>query len=346
LKIIIAILIFGFIILFHEFGHFLFAKKFGVKVNEFCLGFGPRLVGFKKGDTDYCLRLLPFGGACVMEGESEDTDDERSFLKKPLWQRAIIVAGGPLFNFLLAFVLSVIMIGAMGVELPVVSEVMDGYPAQEAGLQAGDRITKLGSYHVHIYNEIVVYNFFHSGETTEVTYVRDGQSHTTTLVPKLDSESGRYLIGIVGSGERTRLNPFVTLGYSFFELKYQIYIAAESIGMLLTGQVGVQDMSGPVGIVKTIGDTYQQSLSSGALYVVMNLISITILLSANLGVMNLLPFPALDGGRLLIYLIEAITRKKVPEKVEAALNGVGFVLLMVLMVVVMGSDISKIVKGQ
>ncbi len=346
MKIIIAILIFGFIILFHEFGHFLFAKKFGVKVNEFCLGFGPRLVGFKKGDTDYCLRLLPFGGACVMEGESEDTDDERSFLKKPLWQRAIIVAGGPLFNFLLAYILSVVMIGTMGVELPVVSEVMEGYPAEEAGLEAGDRITKLGGYNVHIYNEIVVYNFFHAGEDTEVTYVRDGERHTTTLVPQLDSESGRYLIGIIGSGERTRLNPFVTLGYSFFELKYQIYIAAESIGMLLTGQVGVQDMSGPVGIVKTIGDTYQQSLSSGALYVVMNLISITILLSANLGVMNLLPFPALDGGRLLIYLIEAITRKKVPEKVEAALNGVGFVLLMVLMVVVMGSDISKIVKGQ
>ncbi|MEE3480392.1 MAG: M50 family metallopeptidase [Lachnospiraceae bacterium] len=346
MKIIIAILIFGFIILFHEFGHFLFAKKFGVKVNEFCLGFGPRLIGFKKGDTDYCLRLLPFGGACVMEGESEDTDDERSFLKKSLWQRAIIVAGGPLFNFLLAFILSVIMIGTMGVELPMVSKVMEGYPAEEAGLQAGDRITKLGSYNVHFYNEIVAYNFFHTGETTEVTYERDGQTYKTTLVPKLDEDSGRYLIGIYGSGERTRLNPAVTLGYSFYELKYQIYIALKSVGMLITGKVGVQDMSGPVGIVKTIGDTYQQSLASGVLYVVMNLISITILLSANLGVMNLLPFPALDGGRLLIYIIEAITRKKVPEKVEAALNGVGFVLLMVLMVLVMGSDISKIVKGQ
>ena len=343
MSIVIAILIFAAIILFHEFGHFIVAKKCDVKVNEFCLGFGPKIVGFKKGETEYILRLLPLGGACVMEGEEEDTDDDRSFQKKPLWQKALIVAAGPLFNFLLAYILSVIMIGVMGFDAPQVSKVMPDYPAEEAGLQAGDEIKAVGNYRVYFFNEVSLYLYFHSSQDIKVTYVRDGKEYQTVMTPQYDEESGRYLFGIYGPVGYKKVNVLGALGYGAAEVRYQIYTAMESVKFLFTGRVKLKDMAGPVGIVKSIGDTYTESVSSGALYVVMNLFGMTILLSANLGVMNLIPIPALDGGRLLFFLIEAITRKKIPQKVEAYVNFAGFAALMALMLVIMVSDIYKIV---
>ena len=346
MTIVIAILVFGFIIFFHEFGHFIVAKRCGVKVNEFCLGFGPRLIGFKKGETDYCLRLLPLGGACVMEGEEEDTDDERSFLKKPIWKRALIIAAGPLFNFLLAFILAAIMLGTMGISEPVVSNVMEGYPAEEAGLQEGDRIKALNNYDVHFYKEVTAFNFFNKGKPVEVTYIRDGKEYKTTLIPKFSEEDQKYLLGVTGPAENKKLNFFEAIGNAFYELRYQITVTFKSLGMLITGQVGIKDMSGPVGIVKVIGDTVKNSMPDGALYVVMNLFNITVLLSANLGVMNLIPIPALDGGRLLFLLIEGVSRKKVSRKVEGYVNGAGFIALMALMVVVLISDVAKIATGQ
>ena len=346
MTIVIAILVFGFIIFFHELGHFIVAKRCGVKVNEFCLGFGPRLIGIKRGETDYCLRLLPLGGACVMEGEEEDTDDERSFLKRPIWQRALIIAAGPLFNFLLAFILAAIMIGTMGISEPVISHVTEDFPAEEAGLKEGDRIISLNNYDVHFYKEVTAFNFFNKDKPVEVTYLRDGQKYTTTIIPKYSEEDQRYILGVTGPEKRKKLNFIETIGNAFYELRYQITVTFKSLGMLVTGQVGIKDMSGPVGIVKVIGDTVKDSMPDGALYVVMNLFNITVLLSANLGVMNLIPIPALDGGRLLFILIEAISRKKVPRKVEAIVNGAGFIALMALMVVVMISDVVKVATGQ
>ena len=346
MRIVIAILVFGFIIFFHELGHFIVAKRCGVKVNEFCLGFGPRLIGFKRGETDYCLRLLPLGGACVMEGEEEDTDDDRSFLKRPIWKRALIVAAGPLFNFLLAFILAVIMLSTMGISEPVVSTVTEGYPAEEAGIQEGDRIIALNNYDVHFYKEVTSFNFFNKGKPVEVTYLRDGQEYKTTLIPQYSEEDQRYLLGVTGPKERTKINFIEAIGNAFYELRYQITVTFKSLGMLITGQVGIKDMSGPVGIVKVIGDTVKDSMPDGALYVVMNLMNITVLLSANLGVMNLIPIPALDGGRLLFLLIEALSRKKVPRKVEGYVNAAGFIALMALMVVVMISDVVKLATGQ
>ena len=234
------------------------------------------------------------------------------------------------------------MLGIMGVNTPVVSKVMDNYPAQEAGITAGDTIVSLDHYQVHFYNEISIYTFFHKGQTIHVTYERNAKEYTTALTPKFDKVTNRYYFGFTGVATQEHLSILKTLEYSFYELKYQVYVALQGLKMLVTGQLGVTDMSGPVGIVKTIGDTYDQSLTSGILYVVMNMINITILLSANLGVMNLIPIPALDGGRLLFFLIEAITKRKVSEEIEGKINFIGFALLMVLMVVVMFSDFYKI----
>lgn len=342
MSIIIAIIIFSFIIIFHELGHFSVAKKCGVKVNEFCLGLGPTIFHFKKGETVYSLKLLPFGGACMMEGEDSASSDGRAFNNKSVWQRFAIVAAGPVFNFIMAYVLSLILIGSIGYDAPVITGVMEGYSAEKQGLQAGDTIVSLNNYRVHFYQEVGVYSFFHPGEDMDVTYERDGVRKTVTISPTYNKEEGRYLLGILGNYEREKGSVIDTLKYGFYEMKYQIYATFQSLKMLFTGKLSVNDMSGPVGIVKTIGDTYDESLSSGAFYVLMNMLNIAILLSANLGVMNLLPFPALDGGRLVFFIIEAIRGKKINEEIEGRVHLIGIALLMVLMVVIMFNDIRKL----
>ena len=345
MKIIVALIIFSLIIIFHELGHFLFAKKCGVRVNEFSLGLGPTICSIQGKETKFSLKLLPFGGACMMEGEDSESDDDRAFNKKTVWQRFQIVFAGPFFNFIMAFVLSVIFIGCVGYDAPVLSDVMPGYSAEAAGLKAGDEIVALNNYHVHFYQEISIYTFFHTGENINVTYKRGDEKHTALLIPRLDEESGRYLLGIIGSYERTKGNAFTTIAYGFYEIKYQIYVTFKSLGQLITGRLGANELSGPVGIVSTIGDVYEESAADGVFYVVMNMISIAILLSANLGVMNLLPLPALDGGRLLIFIVEAIRRKKMNEELEGKIHFVGFMLLMLLMVFVMYNDIAKLISG-
>ena len=343
IKYIIAILLFSAIILFHELGHFLLAKANGIRVNEFSLGLGPTIVGFTKGETKYSIKLLPFGGACRMEGEDSQSDDDRSFQKKSVWARISVVAAGPVFNFIMAFVLAVIILGNIGISKPVVAQVEDGYGAQAAGLQAGDEIVKMNHKHIHFFKEISMYTLFHEGETVEVTYERNGERGTVQVQPTYDEEQGRYRYGIYGSGEYTKVGPLKTLQYSAYEVKYWIQYTVGSLKMLLTRQVSVNDLSGPVGIVKTIGDTYDMSKSDGAFYVWMNLLNLALLLSANLGVMNLLPIPALDGGRLVFLVIEAIRGKRVSEDKEGMVHFIGLMCLFGLMILIMFNDFRKLI---
>lgn len=342
MNIIIAIILFSLIILFHELGHFLLAKINGVQVNEFCLGLGPTIIGFHKGETFYSLKLLPFGGACMMEGEDEESDSGRAFGKKSVWQRFSIVFAGPLFNFVLAWILSLIILGVAGIDDPTILQTIPDSPAAEAGIVGGDTIIKLDRKPIHFYREISVYTYFHSGETINVTWEHDGERHTAEVTPAYDEESGRYLFGFQGSVGRVKSGPLRVIRYSFYEVKYWISTTLQSLGKLVTGQLHMNDLSGPVGIVKTIGDTYTESKSDGMLYVFLNMINMAILLSANLGVMNLLPLPALDGGRLVFFIIEAIRGKRLDPQKEGMVHYVGLIVLMVLMVVVMGNDIRKL----
>jgi len=343
LNIILALIIFSVIILFHELGHFLLAKYNDVKVNEFCLGLGPTLFGVTKGETKYSLKLLPFGGACMMEGEDEESVDDRSFNSKTVPQRISIVAAGPVFNFIMAFAFSLILVGSVGFDRPVLTGVKEGFPAQEAGIREGDEIVKLGNKKIHLYREVSVYTYFHAGEDIEVTYKRDGKTHTAVLTPKYDEESGSYLMGIYGTTARSKGSALETLRYSAYEVKYWITSTIESLGQLIRGRVSVNEMSGPVGIVKVIGDTYTQAKSDGVFMVFLNMLNMCILLSANLGVMNLLPIPALDGGRLVFLVVEAVRGKRMDPNKEGALNFVFLMALMALMVVIMFNDIRKIV---
>lgn len=343
MNIVISILVFSLLILFHELGHFSLAKLNGIRVNEFCLGLGPTIFGFKKGETTYSLKALPFGGACMMEGEDENSDDERAFNKKSVWARISVVAAGPIFNFIMAFVFSIVLIGCIGVDKPILTDVIDGYAAQEAGLLAGDEIVKMGEKDVHFYKEISIYSAMHVGEPVEVTYKRAGQEYTTLLTPKYDEESGRYLYGFISTSERVRTGLFDTIRYSFYNVAYYIDVTIQSVKMLFSGGVTVNDLNGPVGIVQNMGAVYEESVATdGYYYAFLNMLSWTIMLSANLGVMNLLPIPALDGGRLVFLLIEAIRGKAIDPNKEGFVHMVGIILLFGLMFVVMFNDIRKI----
>ena len=195
---------FSIIILFHELGHFLLAKKNGIRVNEFCLGLGPTLFGVTKGETKYSVKLFPFGGACMMEGEDGESEDQKAFGQKSVWARISVVAAGPVFNFIMAFVFAVILLSCIGIDRPVVSETINGYSAQAAGMQKGDVIVKINQKKIHFYREVSMYTFFYPGETLEVTYQRNGEEKTAVIEPKLDEKSGRYMIGIKAQAQRER----------------------------------------------------------------------------------------------------------------------------------------------
>lgn len=344
--ILIAILIFGAIVIFHEFGHFVVAKKNDVQVNEFMIGFGPKLIGVKRGETLFTLRLLPLGGACVMADEDENEDNPRAFRRKSAWRRLLIVAAGPLFNFLLAFILAVILTAMIGVDKPVLTGTVDGLPAQAAGMQEGDEITRLNEKSIHFSRELRLYLQTHGNQEMRVTYKRDGETYQTTLIPVYNPEAGTYQIGITYNPYSEKVGPLQTLQYGWYEMEYSIWSVIEGLRLLFTGGVTVNDLSGPVGIVKAIDDTYTASnAAGGAFLVVVNMLNIAVLLSANLGVMNLLPIPGLDGGRLIFTTAELVTRKQLPVEKEGMINLVGMGLLFALMIFVVVNDVRKLMIG-
>lgn len=342
MNIIIAILIFGIIIIVHELGHFLIAKKNGIQVDEFCIGLGPTIIGKQVGETFYSVKLLPFGGACMM-GEDEDRKEANAFNNKSVWARMAVIFGGPFFNFILAFVLSLIVVGMSGVDLPKIHSVQKNSPAAQAGIQAGDVMVGVDGKSIHNYREFSYYMFLdYNGGTIPITVERNGEEQTLNVQPVLNQEKQQYLIGITWPGYQ-KVGPLKTIEYSMREVGLQIKITLKSVKMLVTQKLGMKDLSGPVGIVKTVGDQYNEAAAYGFRAVFLTMMSMAILISANLGVMNLLPLPALDGGRLLFLIIEAIRGKAVPQKIEAAVHTVGLALLMLLMVFVMYQDIVKII---
>lgn len=339
--IIIAIVLFSFIVIFHELGHFLMARLNRIEVEEFALGMGPLLFSKEYKGTRYCVRALPIGGACMMGEDDEATGEEGNFHSKPVWARIMVIAGGPVFNFILAFVLSVILTAMVGYGPPTVGNVSEGSPAEEAGLLAGDEIVEMGNKNIHIFREISVYNQFHQGETVDITYKRDGKSHTVTVKPEYNEELGYYILGF-GSVGNQKAGFLTSLKYGAYEVKYWINVAASSLGMLLTGKVGLDQMSGPVGIVDMVDDAYSSSVDYGFSIVAANMMNMAILLSANLGVMNLLPIPALDGGRLVFLFAEAVRRKRVSPEKEGYVHFIGFALLMAFMAFVFYNDIRRL----
>ena len=426
---IIAILIIGFLVVAHEFGHFIVAKANGVAVVEFAIGFGPRIFHIKKGETDYALRLIPFGGACVMLGDtmmdSGDTDIEydesRLLSSKSVWSRIAIVIAGPVFNFILAFIFAVIIIASVGTDPCTVDVVDEGSPAYNAGLQIGDEIVKINNNKIAFSREYSFYQYYHIKDTMNITYIRNGEKYTTQVAPEYRDydvyrigimvsgnvnisevsdnspakaagirsgdiivsvdgqklENGIIISDIIGAsqgkpvdmvlnrdgkeinvtvtpavtnvkeyytgfdsyGYRVKKDPASTIVCAFREVGYWIEVVVKSVGMMFTGQVGINDLSGPVGVVDSVNTVVEQAKPEGAWMVTLNLFNFIVMLSANLGVMNLLPLPALDGGKLIFLIIESLRGKPVKPEHEGMVHFVGMVLLMMLMVYVMFKDI-------
>lgn len=341
--IVIAILMFSGIIIFHELGHFLLAKKNGIRVDEFSLGLGPTLIGKEFHGTKFSIKLLPFGGACMMGEDNVEDMSEGSFNSKSVWARMSVIVAGPVFNLILAWIMCIVMVAWVGYMPPVVDTVQPGYAAYEEGLQSGDVIKEINGKNIHLWNEISLYNLTHAQEKeAEVVYERDGKEYTATLeLRQLENDAYKKL-GVTNSGESVRPGILGSLQYGAYTVKYWVDYTVDCLRMLVTGQVGVRDLSGPVGIVDFVGDTYHQSAGAGLKILVLNMMNIGILITANLGIMNLLPIPALDGGRLVFLIIEAIRRKRIPPEKEGMVHFAGFALLMALMVFVMYNDIMKL----
>mgnify|MGYP004559422779 FL=1 len=426
LNILVAIIIFSVIVVFHELGHFLLAKKNGIEVTEFSLGMGPRLLSTVKGSTRYSLKLFPIGGSCMMVGEDGEEDGPGSFGHASVWGRISVVAAGPIFNFILAFVFALVITSVMGYDPPKVLSVEENSPAEEAGLQVGDIITSFQGKHISIGRDISLYESLYGMQQDQIkmtvkrdgkkidlnfkaasekkymlgfSYVPDGEPEITevfvdgammkagvlagdvitavdgtkvstgeelqtylgehplgenavTITVSRDGKEKEFTVqptvrtqvstGFVYNLYREKTNFFGVLKYSAVEVRYWISSTIDSLGLLIKGTFRVNDLSGPVGIVDAIGSSVEEAKSEGTVVMWMQMFYWAILLSANLGVMNLLPLPALDGGRLVFLLIEAVTKKKVNPNIEGMIHFAGFVLLMALMVFVFMNDIKRL----
>lgn len=345
-SIICFIAIFCVVVISHEFGHFIIAKKNGIHVVEFFVGMGPTLFSFRKGDTKYSLKLFPIGGACLFEGEDgletrEGELSEKAFPNAPVWVRFATVAAGPLFNFITAYLMALIIVALCGSTLPVIQGVTENSAAQEAGFQAGDRITEIDGKNIHMWNQVRFFSLVNQGEPMELTYEREGEEYSVTITPVFDKESNRYYIGFLGGGEFIDCNVPQTFQYAFYHMEYMVQYTFKSLSMLVQGKLTRNDVSGPVGMVKMVDDTYDATKEYGTLTVLANMISIALLLSVNLGILNLLPLPALDGGRLVFLLIEAVRGKPIPPEKEGMVHLGGMLALMLLMVFVFFNDITK-----
>lgn len=389
LSLLAAILVFGLIILFHEFGHFLLAKRGGICVVEFSLGMGPRLLSTVKGGTRYSLKLFPFGGSCMMLGEDDDLSDEGrdekartdiagkaaygedefkstedahdgtnaektrsyagielapgatgvSFNETSVWTRFLVIAAGPIFNFILAFVCAFFVISYVGYDPAQVYDVVEGYPAAEAGLEPGDVITKINGKSIKIYRDVLAYTSFHQGETLNIEYRRGEKLYQAVLEPKYSEENKSYMMGISGGFYNRPESVFVTAKYSAYELRYWINLTFKSLEMIVKRQVTTDDIAGPVRIVSMIDTTVKESSEYGLMVVLVNLANMCVLLSANLGIMNLLPIPALDGGRLVFIILEALRGRPIDREKEGMIHMAGMAVLMVLMVFILFNDI-------
>lgn len=349
LSILAAILVFGLIVLIHEFGHFLLAKLNGIGVVEFSIGMGPRLLSVVRGETRYSIKVLPFGGSCMMLGEDESVTDDKAFSSKSVLARISVIAAGPIFNFILAFLFAMVIVFNLGHDEPVVMDVREGFPAVEAGLQPGDEITRIGNRKVSAYRDISLYVMSHPGESLTLTFKRPAaaggkETKTTVLRPKYSEEDQVYMIGVSFEGYKkvTSLPQF--LSASVYEVKFCIVSTFDSFRMLFTKQLAMNDaVAGPIKIVTMVGETVDESSKNGGARSVINMLSYwCLVLSASLGIMNLLPIPALDGGRLVFLFIELLRGKPIDQEWEGMVHMVGMVLLMALMVFVLFNDIRNL----
>ena len=379
---IVAIVMFLVMVSLHEFGHFITAKLMNFKILEYSIGFGPAIWHSKKSEIQYSLRAIPFGGYCKFEGEDEKSEDKRAFSNQPVWKRMIVVAAGGIFNVILGFVLFLFIVPALSpISTNVIDEVVENSYIEEAGILPGDEVVEINGKHVSFYNDISLYTQdFRAGEECELVVKRDGEKLSFTFRPSesvteytytdegievtssmngVSEETVLYRYGEgaerddskIGTTETvTRLiigfrpqqediNALNIWGEAWNETKFVVKLVYNSLWQMVTGRVGMDQMSGPVGIVSEVNNAVNSG-SESWLYV----LNLTALLTINLGVFNLLPIPALDGGRLLFMIIELIRRKPIPPEKEGIVHAIGFLLLIALIIAVSFNDIMRLIR--
>ena len=340
MTLIYFILVLSITIFIHELGHFIFAKKAGIYVYEFCIGMGPRIFMFKRknDETEYGIRLFPIGGFCAMAGEGveddEDVPKDKKLQSKTWLQRFLTIVAGVMFNFILALVILIFIgfINGNPNNKPIISQVPVESPSYEAGLQAGDIIKTMNGVKINTVDRLLIEYQMEYGKTLELEVLRDGKIEKISIVP-VENE-GTYSYGFsLDSTVKYGFFEGIKYGFSkFFSLIEQMFLV---ITYLITGKLSLSNLSGPVGIYNIVGESAKAGL--------INLVYLTGYLSINVGFINLLPIPAFDGGRILFLIIEKIRRKPINVKIENTIHAVGLALLMILMVVITYNDIVRFI---
>lgn len=332
--ILIAILFFELIIIIHEGGHFVAARLMKIKVNEFSIGMGPKLIQFKKGDTKYTLRLILFGGYCAMEGESEDSDDENSFAKKKVWQRFFVVVAGALMNLILGFLVIVIMLSSGSLIGTTEIAKFDDKAVSSATLKQGDIIKSIDGMRVYTSTDVTTGLSRSGDDTLDMTVLRDGKTLDLKVKFNMEKYEGRNFINmdfwLVGNKKTVG----GVIKESFKEWVSFTRMVFLSVHDMIVGKYGLSDLAGPVGTVSVVSTAVKTSA-----YLMLRIMA---LLTINVGLFNLFPIPALDGWRLFLLIFEGIFKRKLPDKWDWAINAVGLVLLLGLMCVITFSDITKL----
>ena len=365
IPIIIGILVFGVLILVHEAGHFAAARRNGITVLEFAIGMGPKLFGVTKGDTLYSLRAIPLGGFCRMLGDASEGDDnsqlsaEGALNTKPVWRRVIVFLAGSGANFALAFVLFTLAVSLVTFTVPVVNRTIEGMPAEAAGLLPGDRITRIDKTAIRVFNDVTVALARSEGAPMNVSVVRDGRRLDITITP-VDIGGGVYRVGFEGRQMAGLLAPnpdgleraglFRSVSMGFWEGIRWINMTFFILGDLLSpaeDTTGVDQLAGPIGVVNFIGEAYEAGAANNvaASLMIHTLLLFSGILSISIAIFNLLPIPALDGGRVVFLLIEGIRRKPIPPEKEGMIHFVGFMALIALAIFVAYNDIVRIITS-
>lgn len=335
---VIMVLVFGVLIFVHEFGHFFTARRCGVAIKEFAVGMGPTLFSWKskKYDTKYALRLLPIGGFVSMVGEDEDSEDENAFCNKSVFKRMIIVAAGAIMNLILGFVLMMTLVLLQGpIGSTVVSEFNEG-AVSSSQLQVGDEVVKVDGVSVHSGNELLYEIMYQGHEPIDLLVKRDGQKVLLEDVVFNTVEEQGTLFGIMDFKVLQESRSFPNLvKQTFFRSISTVKMVYDSLIGLVSGRFGLDAVSGPIGVAGAVGDAAKSSYNS--------FIYIVAILTINLGVVNMLPFPGLDGGRFIILIIEGVRKKPLNRNVEAYINFAGLIILLAFMVFISFKDILKLI---
>ncbi|SCY12766.1 RIP metalloprotease RseP [Alkaliphilus peptidifermentans] len=328
---IAAIAVFGLLVAFHELGHFCVAKAAGIKVHEFAIGMGPKLINYTRNETTYSLRVLPIGGYVRMEGEDEASNDARSFNNKPIPVRMAVLFAGSFMNFVLGILLFTILFYSVGAPTTTINGIIENTPAEMAGLLPGDQVRYIDGKEINNWQELVDAINDSQGDTIKVDVMRNGQMIEKNITPFLDEETGQIMIGIAPRFEKSFIKAFTN------SFRNVAMIMREILGYLrglLMRQATPAEVVGPVGIISLVGEAARAGW--------LNVVFLAALISVNLGIMNLLPIPALDGSRIIFLFVELLRGKPVDPEKEGMIHMIGFAILITLMIFVTYQDYMRL----